>query len=407
MQNGETRENMQSAHAGPQQSSVLDYLGALAGRFGTIVKITGAAALLSLVLSLLLPNIYTAGTMILPAQEDRGLMSSMMNQLGGLATLAGAAGSSFGGPNTSELYVSMLRSEAVKDPVIDRFKLLERYDKRFRTDVYAILDRNASVSLGKKDGIITITFSDKDPKFAAAMANAYVEELGNLAVRLNVTGAGQNRSFLEERLATAKGELVKAEENLKAFQAKYKTVSVTAQTEATIKGVAELRAQLAAQEVQLATYRRQFTDASQEVKTLSAAVGNLRAQIAKLEGAGGDSAIPSVGSAATIGQQYVRIMREYKIQESLVELLTKQYEMAKLSEAKDISPFQVIQKAKVPERKSRPHRAAMVMMTVFSAFFLSVAGIVMLEYCRSMPEQDKMKWREMGTRLSFWKRRRP
>lgn len=389
----------------PSSPGILfDYLQAVAGRSRLIVKITLAAALISLVWSLFLPNIYTAKTMILPAQEDRGMMSAMMSQLGGLATLASGVGAPLGGPTTADLYVSMLRTETVKGPIIQRFKLMELYGKKLRSDASRVLEKNTSVSLGKKDGIITIAVSDRDPKRAAAMANAYAEELGLLAVRLNVTGAGQNRSFLEERLAKAKADLAKAEDTLKAFQAKNKAINVTAQAEATIKGVAELRAQLAAQEVQLATYRRQFTDSSQEVKNLVTSVSNLRAQIAKLEGVDGESAMPSVGSVPTIGQEYVRLMREFKIQESLVELLTKQYEMTKLSEAKDVSPLQVIQRAMVPERKSQPSRANIVLMTTFTALFFSILGGVAFENISRVPEEDRSKWRGLASQFLVWKR---
>src|SRR5208337_839852 len=323
--------SLDSRPSPPRPPSLIDYLQVIAKHSRMIIKITLAAAVISLIYSLTLPNIYTAKTLILPTQEDKGMMSAMMSQLGGLAILAGGAGVPLGGPTTTDLYVSMLKSEAVKDPIIDRFRLMEVYKNKYRTDAYKDLDKKVAVSAGKKDGIITITVDDKDPKRAAEMANTYVEELGKLAIRLTVTGAGQNRTFLEERLTKAKADLAKAEEDLKAFQTKNKAVQVTAQAEATIKGVAELRAQLAVQEVQLATYRRQFTESSQEVKNLTTSVSNLRGQIAKLEGGGGNSAIPSVGSVPTIGQEYVRIMREFKIQESLVELLTKQYEMARLS----------------------------------------------------------------------------
>jgi uncharacterized protein involved in exopolysaccharide biosynthesis len=239
---------------------LIDYLQVIAKWSRMIFLVTLVAAVISLVYSLFLPNVYTAKTMILPAQEDKGMMSAMMAQFGGMAALAGVTGVPIGGATAADLYVSMLKSEEVKDPIIDRFKLMEVNKDKYRTDTYKALDKNAVIVAGKKDGIITITVDDKDPKRAAALANAYVEELGNLAIRLNVTGAGQNRTFLEERLGKAKADLARAEENLKAFQSKNKAVQVTAQAEAAIKGVAEMRAKLAAQEVQLATYRRQFTE---------------------------------------------------------------------------------------------------------------------------------------------------
>ncbi len=354
----------------PQPSSLLDYLEVIAKHWRMIASITFGSTVLTAIITLFMPNIYTAKTMILPVQEDKGMMSTMMAQLGGLATLAGGTGLSIGGPDTTDLYVSMLKSEAVKDPIIDQFRLMNVYKEKYRTDTYRAIDRNLAIVAGKKDGIITITVDDKDPKRAAAIANAYVEELGNLAVRLNVTGAGQSRSFLEERLTKAKGDLAKAEESFKEFQTKNKAVQVTAQTEATIKGVAELKAQLAAQEMQLATYRRRFTESSQEVKNLSTSIANLQGQIARLEGSGGNSAIPSVGVVPTLEQEYMRLKREFKIQESLVELLTKQYEMASLTEAKDISPFQVILKARVPEKKSKPARVKCAVITALSTFWL-------------------------------------
>ena len=390
-----TNPEPRAAVLGPASPGLLDYLAVIFKHRRMIFRITLASTIITVIYTLFMPNIYTAKTLILPAQDDRGMMSAMMSQLGGLATLAGGVGIPLGGSTTADLYVSMLKSEAVKDPIIDRFRLLEVYDKKYRTDAYKVLDMSTLVSLGKKDGIITLAVSDRNPKRAAMMANAYVEELGKLAVRLNVAGAGQNRTFLEERLVKAKADLSKAEENLKAFQSKNKAIDVSAQAEATIKGVAELRAQLAVQEVQLATIRRQFTDSSQEVKNLAATVNNIRAQIAKLEGVSGDSAMPSVGSVPSIGQEYLRLMREFKIQESLVELLTKQYEMAKLSEAKDVPPFQVIQKAKIPERRSSPARGKIVLITIFVSVIFSLSLAILCENFIRMDNKKKMLLKSM------------
>jgi uncharacterized protein involved in exopolysaccharide biosynthesis len=314
----------------------------------------------------------------------------MMAQLGGLASIAGG---SIGGPTKMDLYVSMLRSETVRDPIIDRFKLLDVYKAKFRVDAYKMLNNKALISAGKKDGIITIALSDKDPKRAADMANGYVEELGKLAAGLSMSGAGKNRLFLEERLATAKADAVRAGDELKNFQAKNKMLNVTEQTKASIEGVAQLRAQLAVQEVQLAGMMRQFTESSQEVKRARVAVSNLRGQISILEGGGGTSSIPSVGSVPQLGQDYLRLMRDAKIQETMVELLTKQYEMARLSESKDLSPFQVLQKAKVPERKSKPARSKLVLSSALFSFFGSLLLAFIMEKINNMPPVEKTQWK--------------
>ncbi|MBK5275246.1 MAG: lipopolysaccharide biosynthesis protein [Desulfuromonadales bacterium] len=387
-----------SNHA-PPSVSLVDYLLVIVRHKKMILITTFGAALLTAGITLLMPNIYTATTLILATEDDKGGMSSMMAQLGGLAGIAG--GGALGGPSKTDLYVSMLKSETVRDPIIDRFKLLDVYKVKFRVDAYKTLNTKALISAGKKDGIITISVSDKDPKRAADMANGYVEELGKLAAGLNMSGAGKNRLFLEERLATAKADSVKAGDDLKAFQAKNKMLNVPEQAKASIEGIAQLRGQLAVQEVQLAAMQRQFTDASQEVKRARVAVDNLRGQIARLEGGGGNSSIPSVGSVPQLGQDYLRLMRDAKIQETMVELLTKQYEMARLSESKDLSPFQVLQKAKVPERKSKPTRAKTVILLTVTTFFFCLPLAFIKDSFDWMPNGDLERWKSLRAALPF------
>lgn len=378
--------------------SIIELLLAIVRHKKMILITTFGAALLTAAITLRMPNIYTATTLILATEDDKGGMGAMMAQLGGLA---GIAGGSIGGPTKTELYVSMLKSETVMDPIIDRFKLMDLYKAKFRVNVYNALNSKALVSVGKRDGIISIAVSDKDPKQAADMANAYVEEMGRLAARLSMSRAGKNRLFLEERLTTAKADLVRAGDELKDFQARNKMLNVTEQAKASIEGIAQLRAQLAVQEVQLAGMLRQFTDSSQEVKRARVAVDNLRGQIAKLEGGGGNSSIPSVGSVPQLGQDYLRLMRDAKIQETMVELLTKQYEMARLSELQNLSPFQVLQKAKVPERKSKPARAKIVIMVTFAAGFFSLFLSFVMEYLSKMPDGDRKLLKSLRSELSF------
>jgi len=373
----------------PVSPTLLDYLLVIARYKKMIFFTTVGAAVITAIITLTMPNIYTAKAMIIPSDDDNGGMGTLMSQLGGLA---GLAGGTVGAKTTGDLYVTMLKSESVKDPIISRFKLMEDYETKFRADVYSALNNNVAVSLGKKDGVITITVDDKDPKRAADLANAYVEELGILAAGLNMTGAGKNRAFLEKRIAEARADLSRAEDALKEFQLKHKAISVTDQAQATIAGIAQLRAQLAVQEVQLATLQRQFTDNSQEVKSAKTTVANMRSQIAELEGKGGNSSIPNVGSVPQLGQEYLRLMRDFKIQEAVVEMLTKQFEMSKLSEAKDVAPFQVLQKANVPERKSKPKRSKTVILAFLVSLFGSTALALIRENIHLMPAERKNRW---------------
>ncbi|BCG47778.1 Tyrosine-protein kinase [Citrifermentans bremense] len=330
-------------------------------------------AFLAIIATLIMPDVYTAKALILPADDDKGMMGSMLAQLGGFAGVAGV-----NGPSKADQYITMLSSETVKDNIVEKYKLKQVYGVKLKTDAYKLLDKNTSIFVGKKDGIITIAFDDEDPKRASSVTNSYVEELDKITAGLGMSSAAKTRFFLEGQLALAKVKLAKAEELMKNFQAKNKTFSVPDQAKASIEGIAILRAQLASQEIQLGALQRQFTDSSQEVKGAKASISNIKAQIAMLEGKGGTSALPSVGSVPLLGEEYARLFRDLKIQETLVELITKQYEMAKLSEAKDVSSFQVIQRASVPEIKSSPERAKIVLVSSLIAFFTSIFMVMLI-----------------------------
>lgn len=374
----------------PDTINLLDYLEVIAKNWRMIAKTTGAAAVLSVAISLTLPNIYSATTRILPPQQDSsGLMGMLMGSAGGMG---GVAADLLGKGTSADMYVGILNSEAMSDTIIDRFKLMELYGQKYRVVTYKVLGNNVGIAAGKKDGMISITVEDKDPKLAAAIANAYVDELGKLLVKLNITGAGQNRSFYEERLIKARVDLTKAENALKQFQLKNKALDITGQAQGTIKGIADLEAQLAVEEVKLAGMKRVFTDSSQDVRNQQAVVANIKKQVVKFEGSRSNSAVPGVGSVPELGQQYLRLMREFKIQETLVELLTKQYEMAKLSEAKDTTSMQVVQTARVPDKKSKPKRSLIVLATTFAAGFGAVLYAFICEAGARMPEEDRERW---------------
>lgn len=374
----------------PDVINLLDYLEVIAKNWRMIVRTTMVAAVLSVAYSLTLPNIYSATTRILPPQqESSGLMGMLMGAAGGVG---GMAADLLGKGTPADLYVSILNSEAISDSIIDRFKLMELLEQKYRVVTYKVLDNKVEISAGKKDGIVSISVEDKDPKLAAAIANAYVEELGNMLVKLNITGAGQNRAYLEERLVKAKADLIKAEEGLKQFQSKNKALDITEQSKGTIKGVADLEGILAAEEVKLAGIKRVFTASSQEVKNQQSVIANLKNQIAKFEGSRSNSSIPGIGSVPELGQLYVRLLREFKIQESIVEMLTKQYEMTKLSEAKDTTAIQVIQTAREPDKKAKPKRSIIVLATTFAAGFGALLYAFIREAGERMSPEDRERW---------------
>jgi len=370
--------------------NVFDLLVVLAKRLKMIIGVPFLVSIFTAIITSTMPNIYTAKTMIIPIEENSGGMGAAL--LAQLGALSGFGGGSLGGKTTAELYVTMLKSEALKDPIIDKFNLMKKYEAKLRSRVYRGLDGAVDLSLSKKDGVITIKFSDKDPKFAAEIANAYVVELGKLATSLAMNQAGANSVFFEKRITSVKADLDKAADAVKKFQQQHKIISPTEQAQATIASIAQLKGQLAVLEVQLASLQRKYTDNSQEVKNTRASIANIRGQIGQLEGQGSGGAIPGVEAVPALGEQYLRLMRDFKIQETVFEMLTKQYELAQINQAKDIAPFHVLQKATVPELKSKPKRARIVIMSAFATGFLMVLLAFIQDMLERMPLDDRKRW---------------
>jgi tyrosine-protein kinase Etk/Wzc len=382
------QENITPPPTTDTEPDFLDYLEIVARRKKMLLTITISAFVILLAISIFSSPIYQSTARILPPQQDQGLMGLMMGG-GGLSSLAG---SMLGTGTSADQFASILVSERIRDAIIDRFKLMDEYEMDYRLKMYKKMDKIVKIKAGKKDGIITITTEDKDPKKAADIANAYIDELGKLVAEMSMAGAGQNRGFLEGQLARAKADLTRAEDALNAFQSKNKAISVTDQAKASIEGVGMLKAQLAVQEAQLSALRSQFTDSTQEVQNIKATVRNLNSQIARQEGTG-TGAIPSVGSIPDLGQQQVRLMREFKIQETLVELLTKQNELAKLTEAKNIGGIQVIQKATVADYHVKlGFRKRHVILLTFFAFAGAAFWVLFQDYRQRMPIEEVNRW---------------
>ncbi|MCM2359093.1 MAG: Wzz/FepE/Etk N-terminal domain-containing protein [Geobacteraceae bacterium] len=385
-----------------QEIKLLELVQVVVRRKRLITLFCAAAAGISVAASLMLPNIYSATARILPPQKESGSgLTALLGQSGGLAGLASGIG--LGG--SADLYLGILKSRSVADAVIGRLDLARVFETKTMDDTRKALGAMVKMQAGK-DGIISVTAENKDPKLAAALANNFVEELGRKSVQLNLSKAGTERAFLEKRLEVVRGDLKSAEEALKSFQEKYKAIKVDSQAVASIEGIARLKAEIISKEVQLASLRSYQTDESPEVRVLQAAVGKLRSQLGGLTGSGssGDG-IPTVGSVPNLGLEYLRRMRELKTQEAIYEQLTKQNEIAKLSEAKDSSSLQVLDDAVVPTMKSKPKRSLIVILSTVTAFFISVFAAFILEHLDKIPEEERDRWREAGRMLlPLWRK---
>ena len=349
--------------------NLMDLLLVIAKHNRFIIKLTLSVAVLAVIYALLQPNIYTAKTVILPPQQGASTASMLLGQLGGLAGLAGGAA---GIKSPNDLHIGMLKSRTIADVLIKRFDLQTLWEAKTREATRKALEGSTVIASGK-DGFITIEYSDKDPQFAATIANAYVEELDRLNSTLAVTEASRKRLFFERQLKGSRANLDAAENALKQTQERTGMIQLEKQGGAIIEAVANVRAQIAAKEVELAGMGAFATPQNPDYRQIQQVIVGLRAQLAKLEAnsAGSDIKVPT-GKLPETGLEFLRKTREFKYQETLFELLSKQFEIAKIDEAKDASLIQVVDKALVPEQKSKPKRSLIVILATMMAFFIGV-----------------------------------
>lgn len=190
--------------------NLLDLLIVLGKHKKMIIGTTFIVALLAIGGSLLMPNIYTATARILPPQQSQSSASALLNQLGGLA---GMAGGSLGIKNPNDLYVAMLKSRSIMEKIAKRFDLQKVYEQETMTDTLTELGGSVTINSGK-DGVIGVEVSDKDPQLASNIANAFIEELNKLMQNYSLTDASQKRTFFEQQLRQSKDKLTDAEQVL-------------------------------------------------------------------------------------------------------------------------------------------------------------------------------------------------
>jgi uncharacterized protein involved in exopolysaccharide biosynthesis len=383
-------------HEKPEDEiSLLDILIVLARRKWLILKITFGLAIVALIVSLLLPKRYTAVTTVLPPQQSSSLSSALMSQIGNLGSLGALAGSSIGLKNPNDMFVAMFKSRTVEDAMIERFGLMQEYHQKYMSTARKAFEGYATVESGTKDNLIHISLEDKDPKRAAEMANAYVEEYRKLSEHLAIGEASQRRLFFEQQLEQAKDNLANAEEGLKETQQKTGMIQLDSQARALIESAAQLRAQITAKEVQLQGMRTYATSENADVVQSQQELDSMRAQLAKLGGNADDTSgglILPRGQVPQVGIEYVRKLRDVKYYETIFEILARQFELAKLDEAKEGALIQVVDPAIVPDYKSFPKRGLITILAAVAGLFIGVFVALFkegMERLRQDPEQSE------------------
>ena len=355
--------------------------------------------LLSTLVAFLIPKSYTSTAQLMPPDTQSSPTLAMMTALAGKGTTSLAGLSDLIGLKSSgALFIGVLRSQTSQDRIVEQFDLQKVYGTRLVVDARRHLDRNTEVLEDRKSGIISISVTDRSAERAAAMANAYVDELNSLITQLSTSAAHRERVFLEERLKAAKVDLDDATNQLAQFSSKHNTLDIQNEGKAMLEAASTLTGELIAAQSQLQGLREIYTDNNPRVRALAGRVTELRRQLQKFGGAGdssqtdspnlsnpsaagGDlsassvtgSPFPTIRNLPLLGATYSDYYRNAKIQETVYELLTEQFELAKVQEAKDTPSVKILDPGRVPETKSFPPRLLVILLgTVLAIIVASV-----------------------------------
>lgn len=375
--------------AGP---SSLDLLIALLQRWRLLVGGTITASLVALGVVFIIPPTFTAITTFLPPQQQQGIGSAALGQLGALVGLAGGAGAGLKTP--ADQYVALMQSVTVSDRLIDRFGLIDVYDVKYRYEARRELADNVRIIAGRKDGLIRVEVEDRDAKRATDIANQYVAELQLTTGQLALTEAQQRRVFFDDQLRATNKRLVSAQVALESSG--FNPGALKTEPRAAVENYARLQAEATAAEVRLQTMRSRLADSAPEVVQQQSLLSALRSQLARTEASSQDR---------TGGPDYVGKYREFKYQEALFELYAKQFELARMDESREGALIQVVDVAQQPERRSSPRRGIIVLGVAAASFLLLALWVVIGAVLRDRAAVDPDLARRLDLLRNAWRSR--
>jgi uncharacterized protein involved in exopolysaccharide biosynthesis len=368
--------------------SLLDLLQVIVDNLRLLVLGPLVCGLAALGYAFMIPPTYTAKTQFLPPQQQQSSAASMLASLGALGGLAGAA---TGLKSPADQYIAFMKSVSVQDALIERFKLVEKYEAKLKTDARMALTGSVRIASGK-DGLISVEVDDKDPKFAADLANAHVDELRILLARLAVTEAQQRRMFFEKQLQITKENFTKADLALKSSGVSSSVLKTSPAS--AVEAVARLKAGISVQEVKLGTMRNYLTESSPDFKQALSELASLKSQLAKAE---------KEEPASKATSDYVARYREFKYQETMFELFAKQFELAKVDESREGAVIQVLDIAEPPERKAKPKKAMIAVIAALASGFALLLFVFIRSALKNASQDEETKLR-MAALKGSWNR---
>ena len=316
-----------------------------------VIYMTIAVIVLTSAVAMLLPKRYTATAVILPPQQSGSAGAAMMAQLSSIGAASAAGGLGIKNPNDQQ--ISLLKSRIVEDAMVERFHLQDLYHKRYLSSTRKRWERLTKADNGLKDGLIRLSVTDRDPRRAAEMANAWVEEYRRFSATLAITEASQRRLFYERQLSAAREDLAHAEDDMKQTEQRTGMIDLEGQDRSMIAAAAVLRGQLAAKQIEIKAMREFAAEGNPDLQRAQEEAAGMEAQLAAMDAASdrktGDLIVPK-GTSTQAALDFERAMREVKYRETIQDLLTRQYEGARVDEAREGALIQIVEPAVAPDR---------------------------------------------------------
>jgi uncharacterized protein involved in exopolysaccharide biosynthesis len=380
-----------------------------------LARVTAVSLLVSLGLAFSLPKQYKSSASIMPPdQQGSGAMmlAALTARSGNLGALGSLAGGLLGGHTSTELFIDLLQSGSVGGHLIDRFNLQHVYRNRYRIDTAKHLVRITKITENKKSGVITIEVEDTDRTRARDLAQGYLDELNNLVLRTSTSSAHRERVFIEQRLQKVKADLEKAQLDLSEFSSTNSTIDIKEQTRAMVDAGARVQAELLIEQSGLESLRQIYGDSNVRVHETEARIASLKGDLAKMTGSsaplgdedlhnttgtepgGGEkegALYPPLRQLPRLAVPYADLYRTVRVQETLFELLTQQYEMARIEEAKDVPPVNVIDSPALAETNSGPHRRLLTLLLTFLSFACASTIILLRSHWATIDMSDPRK----------------
>lgn len=407
------RENLAEEHAEPTpKHGKIWRLWKIWDERRWLGKVAVRALLLSTVGVFLIPVSFESVTRVLPSDalpNTGGMLSTLAGLEGsssstGASTLLDVAGEALGTKNTGAMYVALLHSRTVQENLVRRFDLMKVYHVRYIEAARKILDRHTEIIQDRKAFVIALTVTDHNRERARGLAQGYIEELNNLLAHVTTSSAGQQRLFLERRLVQVRKDLDTAENNFSQYASKNATLDVPEQTRAMVESGAMLQAQVIAAQSELEGLQQVYTPNNVRVRTAQARVAELQRKLQQLGGAAyGDSShsletqdqdqqiYPPIRQLPLLGVEWANLYREVKVEEIVFQLLTTQYELARMEEARQTPVLNIVDPANLPERKSFPPRLVLIAAATFLCVVLACLWIFVLEHWRNKSDDDPGK----------------